>query len=162
MAHVNEGGFNKKFLAEHNLNKFESHMSQSQSTCTQHKCFGGTATQHHHGWLGHVIYVFDFEFIFIIYLVVPGLICATWDLVPWPGFELRPCTLLAQTLSHWIPMEVVSCYYFFLKTGIWFWHVTLNFPWWYGISNDDLLHTRILFLNTNMVRSRDSKPLCVD
>ena len=116
MAHVDGGGFNKKLLAEHNLNKSESHMSQSQSTCTQHKCFGGTAIQHHHGWLGHVIYFFWFWIYFYLLIWMCLVLVAAlgifdlhwgmWDLVPWPGMEPAPPALEAWSLSHWTIREV--------------------------------------------------------
>ena len=35
---------------------------------------------------------------------VPG--CSMWDLVPWPGIELRPPALGAWSLSHWTTREV--------------------------------------------------------
>lgn len=53
--------FQQETLAEHYLNKFESQMSQSPSTCTQHKCSGGTAIQQHRGCLGHVIEMLEFR-----------------------------------------------------------------------------------------------------
>ena len=41
-----------------------------------------------------------------ICLVVPGLHCSVWDLIPWPGFEPKAPALGAQSLSHWITREV--------------------------------------------------------
>ena len=49
----------------------------------------------------------------LIYLAVPGLSCGLqglscdmWDLVPWPGIELRPQALEAWSLGHWTTREV--------------------------------------------------------
>ena len=33
--------------------------------------------------------------------------CDMWNLVPWPGMELRPPALGAQSLSHWTTTEVL-------------------------------------------------------
>ena len=33
--------------------------------------------------------------------------CGRWDLVPWPGIELRPPVLGAWSLSHWTTREVL-------------------------------------------------------
>ena len=49
----------------------------------------------------------------LIYLAAPGLSCdiqalscGLWDLVPWPGIELRPQALGAWSLGHWTTREV--------------------------------------------------------
>ena len=34
------------------------------------------------------------------------LSCSMWDLVPWPGVELKPPALGLRSLSHWTPREV--------------------------------------------------------
>ena len=34
--------------------------------------------------------------------------CHMWDLVPWPGMELRPPALNTQSLSHWTTSEVLE------------------------------------------------------
>ena len=36
--------------------------------------------------------------------------CGMWDLVPWPGIELRPPALGAQSLSHWTTRDVPSIF----------------------------------------------------
>ena len=43
---------------------------------------------------------------FIIYLAPPGLSCGMWDLVPWPGIELRPPAEGDQCLSHWTTRDI--------------------------------------------------------
>ena len=40
-------------------------------------------------------------FLIFIYLVVLGLSCSIWDLVPWAGIKLRPPVLGVPSLSHW-------------------------------------------------------------
>ena len=45
----------------------------------------------------------------IIYLVMLGLSCGMWDIVPWPGIKPGPPALGAWSFSHWsmrdVPME---------------------------------------------------------
>ena len=39
------------------------------------------------------------------------LSCGMWDLVPWPGMELRPPALGVWSLSHWTTREVPRTYF---------------------------------------------------
>ena len=39
-------------------------------------------------------------------MTVLSLSCGMWDLVPWPGIELRPCALGTWSLSPWTTREV--------------------------------------------------------
>ena len=47
------------------------------------------------------IYLFIYSF-----LVVLGLSCSMWDLVPWPGIKPRPPALGTWSLTHWTTREV--------------------------------------------------------
>ena len=48
------------------------------------------------------------SFLIFIYLLVPGLGCSRWDLVPWPGIEPRPPASGAWSLSNWTAREVLK------------------------------------------------------
>ena len=50
------------------------------------------------------------------------LSCSKWDLVPWPGIELRPPGLGARSLSHWITREV-PLYFLWIP-----WSLIFNLP----------------------------------
>ena len=50
----------------------------------------------------------SFSPLIFIYLVVSGLSCGMWDLVPWPGIKPRPLALGAQSLSHCTTRKVPS------------------------------------------------------
>ena len=62
-------------------------------------------------------YLFIFKYIFV-YLAVLGLAaagricsCSMWDLVPWPGIELRPPALGVWSLDHWTIREVPGIHF---------------------------------------------------
>ena len=44
-----------------------------------------------------------------VVIVVPGLSCGMWGLVPWPGIEPGSHALGAWSLSHWTIREVQCC-----------------------------------------------------
>ena len=48
------------------------------------------------------------SFLKIIYLVVPGLSCGMWDIVPLPGIEPTPPALGWQSLSYSTTREVLG------------------------------------------------------
>ena len=56
-----------------------------------------------------------------IFLAVPGLSCSMWDLVPWPGMELRPPALRVRHLSHWTTRKVPQPYWFLVTYLPWLW-----------------------------------------
>ena len=41
------------------------------------------------------------------FVVVCGLSCGMWDLVPWPGIELEPAVLEMRSLGQWADREVL-------------------------------------------------------
>ena len=66
--------------------------------------------------------------------------CGMWDLVHWPGVELRSLALEAQSLSHWTTREVPASVFisspslrlcvicFIVQHPLWFLSVSVLFP----------------------------------
>ena len=48
-----------------------------------------------------MFYFFILKYLFI-YLVVLGLHCSMWDLIPSPGIKPGPSSLGAWSVSHWV------------------------------------------------------------
>ena len=46
--------------------------------------------------------VFYFSIKFFIFFLL-SILCGLWDLIPWPGVELRPLTVKAWSPNHWTP-----------------------------------------------------------
>ena len=51
------------------------------------------------------VYFKNIYLLIFVCLIVPGLSCGMWNLVPQPGIEPGPSALGAQSLSHWTTRE---------------------------------------------------------
>ena len=64
------------------------------------------------------MYIFTYLAVSGLHCSIQTLGCGIWDLVSYPGIELRAPALGTQSLSHWTTKEVPEILIFFKKISI--------------------------------------------